>query len=416
MINWKKKKKDNWEKQETDRKLITEGSRRLSDLQKMQDDVDSFIYRKIPESLECSESKIKSYEKLLNELFCKKNDIETTINKLKEEMTRQEVRKRELSDNVKLREIQEIINNLQEQYSNIKEKLNTINYSEIFDEWQNLQSREQTILRQKNIIKGNQEELERTVQQYVQELKKDIYKQAHKNYKSKCIELTVVEESILNLKEYSKVLDTAMIQYHEERMATVNRIIKQLWKLVYTGTDTTSIEIRTDATEGIGGTKRTYNYKLIQMKHGHEIDMKGRCSAGQKVLASIIIRLALAETFCKDCGILALDEPTTNLDQENADSLANTLATVVKLRSQHQKNFQLIVISHDEKFLFKLAELSSNKGFYQLYRKQTGYSTVKYCLVENQYHVASNDIKEESDEEVNEHSLRDKLQYEISPE
>ncbi|XP_016919261.1 DNA repair protein RAD50 isoform X1 [Apis cerana] len=409
-----KKKKDNWEKQETDRKLITEGSRRLSDLQKMQDDVDSSIYRKIPESLECSESKIKSYEKLLNELFCKKNDMETTINKLKEEMTRQEVRKRELSDNLKLREIQEIINNLQEQYSNIKEKLNTINYSEIFDEWQNLQNREQTILRQKNIIKGNQEELERTVQQYVQELKKDIYKQARKNYKSKCIELTVVEESILNLKEYSKVLDTAMIQYHEERMATVNRIIKQLWKLVYTGTDTTSIEIRTDATEGIGGTKRTYNYKLIQMKHGHEIDMKGRCSAGQKVLASIIIRLALAETFCKDCGILALDEPTTNLDQENADSLANTLATVVKLRSQHQKNFQLIVISHDEKFLFKLAELSSNKGFYQLYRKQTGYSTIKYCLVENQYHIASDDIKEESDEEVEEHSLRDKLQYEIS--
>lgn len=85
-----------------------------------------------------------------------------------------------------------------------------------------------------------------------------------------------------------------MIQYHEERMTTVNRIIKQLWKLVYTGTDTTSIEIRTDATEGIGGTKRTYNYKLVQMKHGHEIDMKGRCSAGQKVILiynNIIIKL-----------------------------------------------------------------------------------------------------------------------------
>ena len=31
------------------------------------------------------------------------------------------------------------------------------------------------------------------------------------------------------------------------------------------------------------------------------------------VLASLIIRLALAETFCLNCGILALDEPTTNL-------------------------------------------------------------------------------------------------------
>ena len=34
----------------------------------------------------------------------------------------------------------------------------------------------------------------------------------------------------------------------------------------------------------------------------------------RQVLACLIIRLALAETFCLNCGILALDEPTTNLD------------------------------------------------------------------------------------------------------
>jgi DNA repair protein RAD50 len=34
-----------------------------------------------------------------------------------------------------------------------------------------------------------------------------------------------------------------------------------------------------------------------------------------QVLACLIIRLALAETFCLNCGILALDEPTTNLDR-----------------------------------------------------------------------------------------------------
>ena len=31
----------------------------------------------------------------------------------------------------------------------------------------------------------------------------------------------------------------------------------------------------------------------------------------------MVIRLALAETFCVSCGILALDEPTTNLDHNN---------------------------------------------------------------------------------------------------
>lgn len=71
---------------------------------------------------------------------------------------------------------------------------------------------------------------------------------------------------------------------------------------------------------------RSYNYRVVMIKNNAELDMRGRCSAGQKVLASIIIRLALAETFCLNCGILALDEPTTNLDIANMESLAESLA------------------------------------------------------------------------------------------
>ncbi|KAI3505596.1 hypothetical protein L1887_27729 [Cichorium endivia] len=36
-------------------------------------------------------------------------------------------------------------------------------------------------------------------------------------------------------------------------------------------------------------------------------------------------RLALRETFCLNCGILALDEPTTNSDVPNAESLPGAL-------------------------------------------------------------------------------------------
>ena len=81
-------------------------------------------------------------------------------------------------------------------------------------------------------------------------------------------------------------------------------------------------------------------------KGGIKLDMRGRCSAGQKVaimslvqhiftfvfaifgkvLASLVIRLALAETFCLNCGVLTLDEPTTNLDSENVEALAQALA------------------------------------------------------------------------------------------
>lgn len=60
-----------------------------------------------------------------------------------------------------------------------------------------------------------------------------------------------------------------------------------------------------------------------------EMDMRGRCSAGQKMLASIIIRLALSDSFGQNCGILALDEPTNALDTENIDALAESLVEYV---------------------------------------------------------------------------------------
>ena len=53
--------------------------------------------------------------------------------------------------------------------------------------------------------------------------------------------------------------------------------------------------------------------------------MRGKCSLGQKVLASILIRIALAQVFSKNACILTLDEPTTNLDREHIDNLARQL-------------------------------------------------------------------------------------------
>ena len=43
--------------------------------------------------------------------------------------------------------------------------------------------------------------------------------------------------------------------------------------------------------------------------------------------------LALAETFCLNCGILALDEPTTNLDEDNSASLAEALRQIMAQRA-----------------------------------------------------------------------------------
>ncbi|KRX05943.1 P-loop containing nucleoside triphosphate hydrolase [Pseudocohnilembus persalinus] len=61
-----------------------------------------------------------------------------------------------------------------------------------------------------------------------------------------------------------------------------------------------------------------------------KIDLKGRCSMGQKMLSSIVIRLALLEAFSSNCGVLALDEPTQNLDVQHIQSLCQSLKQLIK--------------------------------------------------------------------------------------
>lgn len=117
------------------------------------------------------------------------------------------------------------------------------------------------------------------------------------------------------------------MEFHSLKMEEINKIVKELWQATYKSNDIDTIEIRSEAeSQTTTSTKaRSYNYRVVMVKGDTELDMRGRCSAGQKVLASLIIRLALAETFCVNCGILALDEPTTNLDRVNVESLAKAL-------------------------------------------------------------------------------------------
>lgn len=130
----------------------------------------------------------------------------------------------------------------------------------------------------------------------------------------------------------------------------------------HAGEDISSIELVSGQEAG-SRAQKSYNYRVVMTKGTSKLDMRGRCSAGQRVLASIVIRLALAETFCINCGCIALDEPTVNLDHRTKKGLAVALAQIIASRSQ-QRNFQLILITHDEEFVAMMkTELSTLTGF-----------------------------------------------------
>ncbi|VAH48322.1 unnamed protein product [Triticum turgidum subsp. durum] len=165
-----------------------------------------------------------------------------------------------------------------------------------------------------------------------------------------------------DLERYYAALDKALMRFHTMKMEEINKIIKELWQQTYRGQYIDCISISSDS-EGAG--TRSYSYRVVMQNGGAELEMRGRCSAGQKVLASLIIRLALAETFCLNCGILALDEPTTNLDGPNAESLAAALLRIMESR-KGQENFQLIVITHDERFAQLIGQRQLAEKYYRV--------------------------------------------------
>ncbi|KAG8227715.1 hypothetical protein J437_LFUL007997 [Ladona fulva] len=210
------------------------------------------------------------------------------------------------------------------------------------------------------------------------ELNKKEYKNADTIYRDKYLELYVQTRACEDLLKFAAALDHSLKYFHRERMESINAIIRELWNIVYKGNDVDTIEIRTDETGDAllaSDKKRSYSYRVVMRKKDVEMDMRGRCSAGQKMLASLIIRIALAETFSAHCGIFALDEPTTNLDSANSISLSEALAEIVKRRST-QKNFQLIVITHDKEFSEYLAKEDGIGSYYLVSRDSEGKSRI----------------------------------------
>ncbi|KAG8934317.1 DNA repair protein rad50 [Tulasnella sp. 418] len=207
--------------------------------------------------------------------------------------------------------------------------------------------------------------------------KKDMatdFKNIGKRYMDQLVKVKMSDMANNDLEKYAKALDNAIMKYHSLKMEEVNDTMRHLWNKTYQGTDIDGIMIRSEG-EG-GASKRSYNYRVVMMKDQVEMDMRGRCSAGQKMLASIIIRLALSDSFGQDCGILALDEPTNALDTENIEALAASLVEIINERKR-AKNFQLIIITHDENFLRKLGENGVIQEYWRVTRNDKQKSVIE---------------------------------------
>ncbi|KAK4876667.1 hypothetical protein RN001_009173 [Aquatica leii] len=359
--------KDTQNKLNTNKKL-------LEDIKKLQSTVESYLTAGVDQAFETTLRELTDSKNKTLTLEETKKQILNDITEVNKQLANQDGGFRNLNDNLLLRQKRKEEQVLQNEVDELKLQIGNHNYRTILEEKKRLQLEKDEYGRQINQSIGEINMLKQEIAKVEAELRSTEFRNAHANYKKALIRHMISKEGCKNIHLFLTALEMGVLKFHQERMNQINKIIARLWRSIYRGNDCDYIKIKTDEIKS-SGLRRTYNYKVVQIKSDVEIEMRGRCSAGQKVLACLVIRMALAETFSKNCGILALDEPTTNLDRSNIQSLSAALAKVVNAR-QEERNFQLLIITHDEEFLKALSHVDKVDYFWKVTRNENGNSVV----------------------------------------
>ncbi|KAM1036717.1 hypothetical protein ACFX2I_031552 [Malus domestica] len=326
------------------------------------------------EKLQEIQEKQHLLESQLQSCKTRKKEILAELNKSKDLRANQDQVRRNIEDNLSYRKTKAEVEELTCELESLEDKMLKIGRKpKVQAELEKLSHEREEFLKRLNqndgIISAHQSEISK----HKIDLKNPDYKDIDKRYFDQLIQLKTTEMANKDLDRYYNALDKALMRFHSMKMEEINKIIRELWQQTYRGQDIDYICIHSDS-DGAG--TRSYSYKVLMQTGDTELEMRGRCSAGQKVLASLIIRLALAETFCLNCGILALDEPTTNLDGPNADSLAAALHRIMEDR-KGQENFQLIVITHDERFAQLIGQRQHAEKYYRVAKDDHQHSIIE---------------------------------------
>ncbi|CAK8567104.1 unnamed protein product [Lathyrus sativus] len=323
--------------------------------------------KELQEKKSLSESQLQSCETRIQEII-------DELDKRKDLMRNTDLLKIKIEDNLKYRETKAKVDKLSYEIDTLEENVLKVGaVSTIQTELAKLSKERERLLEELNRCKGTVSVYQSNISKNKIDLKQAQYKDIDKRYFDQLIQLKTTEMANKDLDRYYNALDKALMRFHTMKMEEINKIIRELWQQTYRGQDIDCISIHSDSE---GGGTRSYSYRVLMQTGDAELEMRGRCSAGQKVLASLIIRLALAETFCLNCGILALDEPTTNLDGPNSESLAAAILRIMEDR-KGQENFQLIVITHDERFAQLIGQRQHAERYYRVAKDDYQHSIIE---------------------------------------
>lgn len=144
------------------------------------------------------------------------------------------------------------------------------------------------------------------------------------------------------LHQFRNALLAAQEALRRELVTAVNEVMSSIWAQIYPYDRWTSA--RLDATDS--------DYVLQLREHeGEWLNAAGYASGGEKIIASLALRIAFTKILTPQLNVLILDEPTHNMDDK-------AIATFVEVLQNDLSSFldQIFIITHNE----KLAEAGNN--------------------------------------------------------
>ena len=349
----------------------------LNRLKSIESDIQAYIDDGGPSHLISNEKAIQNLNKDVSRIETEMNQLTARANKLKDDISNSAGNKKNIEANIEYRKVLGELQELKREIEELESRNANEDYNRLMREVNVVDAHRAELDSSRYTLKGamaaKDEELSKLLSEW-----ETHYHDAARKYRETHIKVETTKAAVEDLGKYGEALNNAIMKYHALKMEEVNQIAGELWRETYQGTDIDTIMIKSDSETATG--RQTYNYRVCMVKQDTEMDMRGRCSAGQKVLASIIIRLALAESFGVGCGLVALDEPTTNLDRDNIRSLAQSLHGIIAQR-RAQSNFQLIVITHDEEFLRHMRCSDFCDYFYRVKRDDRQHSVISKELI-----------------------------------
>ena len=178
----------------------------------------------------------------LDQIATDKSELDERIEKLskkrntiKTALSNKKFLQRKYSDNLNLRKYKSEILDLTKEIHGLSKKLGEFTKINIESQRKSLMIKIENVKTEKSQIDGQIYSLQDQIVKNKNELQTDSMKTADSKYFSVFMDLSITKSIVKDIDKMSRALDNSIIAYHFSKMKEINQVMRDLWRMTYTG-------------------------------------------------------------------------------------------------------------------------------------------------------------------------------------